>query len=278
MSICSAQLKKWFKTPLGRRLLSEELSALQQILPHLFGYHLLQIGNLWDGRLLESSRIKHRCVLSLELQECIDFKKNTFIYSEIAHFGNSPTDTIYKPYSSVFAKADALPFAQYSLDVVVLPHILEFEENPHDILREVERILIPEGHLIILGFNPMSLWGIWHWFFAGREIAPWCGKFLSILHIKDCLSLLGFELKKQKTLFFALPFQNERFSRYITFLEKIGLHWTGNFGAVYLLVAKKRVTTLTPIKSNWLTQPTLVAGAIGTHFNDNSTNKNSLQQ
>ncbi|EDN72522.1 hypothetical protein BGS_0156 [Beggiatoa sp. SS] len=82
--------------------------------------------------------------------------------------------------------------------------------------------------------------------------------------------MLGFELKKQQTFFFALPFQNERFRNYTTFLEKIGSHWTGNFGAVYLLVAKKRVTTLTPIKSKWLTQPALVAGAVGTtHFKEN---------
>jgi len=272
MGSSEAQLNRWFETPLGRRL-----STLQQILPHLFGYHLLQIGSLWHGRLLESSRIMHRCLLSLEVQELISLKNNAFRHSEIQKFRNLPTDTIYKPYSSVFAKADALPFAQDSLDVVVLPHILEFEDNPHEILREVERILIPEGHIVILGFNPMSLWGIWHWFFARRETAPWCGRFLSFTSIKDWLTLLGFELKKQQTFFFALPFQNERFRNYTTFLEKIGSHWTGNFGAVYLLVAKKRVTTLTPIKSKWLTQPALVAGAVGTHFNDNSTREQSLQ-
>lgn len=276
MGIRSAQLNRWFETPLGRRLLSEELSALQQILPHLFGYHLLQIGSLSHGRLLESSRIKHRCVLSLEAQELSCLKNDDFRNSEILNFRNSPTDTIYKHYSSVLAKADTLPFVQDSLDVVVLPHILEFEDNPHEILREVERILIPEGHIVIFGFNPFSLWGILNWFFAQGKTAPWCGRFLSLLRIKDWLTLLGFELKQQETFFFALPFQNERFRNYTTFLEKIGPHWTGNFGAVYLLVAKKRVTTLTPIKSKWLTQPTLVAGTVGTtHFNENSSRDQS---
>ncbi|RKZ91857.1 MAG: methyltransferase [Candidatus Parabeggiatoa sp. nov. 1] len=242
----SAQLQTWFETPLGKRLLNEEAAILQQILPQLFGYHLLQIGSVGYGYLLESSRVRHRCVLSRS------------------------TNTICQPYSSVYAQADALPFAKDSFDVVVLPHVLEFNDNAHDILREVERILIPEGHLVILGFNPFSLWGMWRWFFTRRENAPWCGRFLSLLRIKDWLALLGFELKEQQSFFFALPFHNDRFRVYTTLLEKIGSRWAGNFGAVYLVVAKKRVTTLTPIKPKWLTQPTLVAEAIGTSFKENT--------
>jgi SAM-dependent methyltransferase len=246
MGIHTAQLNRWFQTPLGKRLLSEETCILQQILPQLFGYHLLQIGNVGHGRLLESSRIMHRCVSSLS------------------------ANTICKPYSSVYALADALPFAQDSLDVVVLPHVLEFEENPHEVLREVERVLIPEGHVVILGFNPVSLWGIWRWFFARRETAPWCGRFLPQLRIKDWLALLGFDLKKQQTFFFALPFHSDRFKNYTKSVEKIGSRWAGNFGAVYVVVAKKRIATLTPIKSRWLTQPTLVTEAVSTHFAKNS--------
>ncbi|EDN72524.1 hypothetical protein BGS_0158 [Beggiatoa sp. SS] len=90
MGIRSTQLNRWFETPLGGRLLSDELSVLQQILPHLFGYHLLQIGSLWDGRLLESSRIMHRCVLSLEVDELRSSKNNAFRHSEIHKFINPP--------------------------------------------------------------------------------------------------------------------------------------------------------------------------------------------
>jgi SAM-dependent methyltransferase len=241
---CSAQLKRWFQTTLGRRLLGEEAAALQQILPHLFGYHLLQIGSIGHGYLLESSRIRHRCVLTLS------------------------ANTICKPYSAVCALPDALPFAHDSIDVVVLPHILEFEKNPHDILREVERILIPDGHVVILGFNPVSLWGVWRWLFARRETAPWCGRFLPPSRLKDWLALLGFDLKKQQTFFFALPFYNDRFKT--TLLEKIGSRWADNFGGVYMLVAKKRVATLTPIKPKWLTQPALITKeVVGTHRQEN---------
>ncbi|OQY50442.1 MAG: hypothetical protein B6247_21570 [Candidatus Parabeggiatoa sp. nov. 2] len=139
-------------------------------------------------------------------------------------------------------------------------------KNPHEILREVERVLIPEGHVVILGFNPVSLWGIWRWFFARRETAPWCGRFLPLLRIKDWLALLGFDLKKQQTFFFALPFHSDRFKNYTKSVEKVGSRWAGNFGAAYVVVAKKRIATLTPIKSRWLTQPTLVTEAVSTHF------------
>jgi SAM-dependent methyltransferase len=243
---CSAQLNRWFQTSsLGRRLLSEEAAALQQILPHLFGYHLLQIGNIGHGCLLESSLIRHRCVSSS---------------SRTANTIN----TICDPYSGVYALPDALPFATDCIDVVVLPHLLEFEKNPEDILREVERILIPEGHVVILGFNPMSVWGVWRWLFARRDSAPWCGQFLPLSRIKSYLAPLGFDLEKQQIFFFALPFFNKRFKNVLE-----SLPWAGHFGAVYLLVAKKRVATLTPIKSKWLAQPTLVTDVVGTPIKEN---------
>ena len=230
-----AELNRWFETPLGQRLLSEEAHVLQQVLPHLFGYHLLQIDCIGHGYLLESSRIMHRCILTRDANTMIN-----------------------KPYSKILALADALPFAHDSLDVVVLPHILEFEDNPHEILREVERVLIPEGYMVILGFNPMSLWGAWHWIPTQRKTAPWCRRFLPLLRIKDWLALLNFEVTEQQTFFFTLPFYSGHPNNYTKYLEKPGLHWTSNLGAVYMLVAKKRVVTLTRIREpRWLAQPAL---------------------
>ncbi|MDM8568549.1 methyltransferase domain-containing protein [Thiotrichales bacterium HSG1] len=237
MSDYTVQLNRWFETSLGRRLLSAETDMFQQILPHLFGYHLLQISSVGYSSLLTSSRIKHRCVLSRS------------------------ANIIGTPYTSIYGLADTLPIAHDCIDVVVLPHVLEFEVNPHEILREVERVLIPEGHLVILGFNPISLWGM-----RMRHHIPWNGKFLSLLRLKDWLALLNFDILEQHIFFFAVPFHNERLRKYTIFIEKIGFQWTKNFGAVYVLVAKKRVVTLTPIKPKWLAQPTLVTEAVGTSF------------
>ncbi|MCV6639613.1 class I SAM-dependent methyltransferase [Candidatus Albibeggiatoa sp. nov. NOAA] len=240
MGTCLAELYHWFATPLGERLLQSEARLMQQILPDLFGYHLLQVGNIGYGKLLESSRINHRCILCL---------RNP-------HFED--------PYSILHASADNLPFASDSVDVVVLPHVLEFEEHPHQILREVERVLIAEGHVVIIGFNPVSLWGLWHRFISRRKQAPWCSQFLPVLRVKDWLALLEFEKVQQHTLFFAPPF----YSHWVTMkrLDKFGSRWGKDFGAVYVLVARKRVATLTPIKPKWTAEPVMVSTPIGSRL------------
>jgi ribonuclease HI len=195
--LCLIRRTRWFNTPLGQRLLNEETAFLKQILPNLFGYHLLQVSNIGQGCLFESSLIRHSCILN----DVIDYPIQKF--------------------SNVYGLADALPFAQDSLDVVLLPHVLEFAENPHDVLREVERVLIPDGYVVILGFNPFSLWGLWSK--LGSKTAPCCGNFLSLLRLKDWLALLGFEIQQQE-----------------------------NLGRVYIVLAKKRVANLTPIKPKWI--------------------------
>ncbi len=235
MSLRSAHLNTWFLTPLGERLLHAETVEMQRHLPQLFGYHLVQVGGVGQGDLLQSSRIMRRYVLSYYLE------------------------TVPPPYTLIRSELDCLPLAADSIDVIVLPHVLEFEDHPHEILREVERVLIPEGIVIILGFNPISLWGIWRWFLAKGQTAPWCGKFMTQLRVKDWLSLLGFEKIEQRTFFFAPPFQNHYLQT--TWLENIGNRWFYNFGATYLLIAKKKVTTLTPIKPKWL-YPTVLVGGV----------------
>lgn len=236
MGTRTAQLNAWFESQLGNRVLQMEIQCLSTILPKLFGFHLVQIGSIGHGRLLENSRIRHKCVLSRSL------------------------DT---PSTCVYARATALPFANDSVDVVVLPHILEFEDHPHEVLREVQRILIPEGRVIILGFNPLSLWGLWHWFLLKKEVAPWCGHFLPILRIKDWLALLGLDVVTQHTFFFSLPVQRQRFVKTAQHLDQWGERWLPNMGAIYVLVACKRVLPLTLIRPRWQ-QPRLVtSGVVG---------------
>jgi SAM-dependent methyltransferase len=236
----AAQLDSWFKTTLGQRLLKTEVDVLQKILPRLFGFHLLQIGGTGQGILLDSSRIRHRCIVN-----------------------RSVINTLPACYSQVCSEFSALPFAQDSIDVVVLPHLLEFEAHPHEILREVERILIPEGYLVILGFNPFSVWGTLRWFLKKRE-GPWHSQFLSAFRVKDWLALLGFDLIEHHTFFFSPPFQKNYYIDY-QFLEFVGNRLAWNFGAVYVLVAKKRVTLITPLRLPWYEPQPLVSGVSANH-------------
>ena len=161
-------LQQWFDGRLGNSVLSMERNQVSRILPDLFGYHILQVGQRADAHLLDSSRIHHRIVTS----------------------GIATAGTAQNPH--LVCKCTALPVATESMDVVVLPHLLEFAENPHQILRETERALIGEGHVIILGFNPWSLFGLWRLFLAWRDQPPWHGRYIGLTRLKDWLTLLGF--------------------------------------------------------------------------------------
>lgn len=144
-----------------------------------------------------------------------------------------------------------LPFAANSIDLVVMPHILEFNDNPHQILREVERILIPDGQLVITGFNPISLWGL-------RRHLPNCpeglltkGSFISVLRLKDWLQLLSFEVDRGNFGCYAPPFRRQRWLKHWHFMEAAGDRWWSFAGGVYLLRAIKRVHGMRLILPPW---------------------------
>ncbi len=99
------------------------------------------------------------------------------------------------PQGQLTVSLQALPIRSESVDVVIMPHILEFTEDQHQLLREVDRILKPEGRLYYLGFMPLSLFGLLHYWPGNRDRAPWCGHFVSQHKMLDRLSLLNFEAK-----------------------------------------------------------------------------------
>ena len=136
-----------------------------------------------------------------------------------------------------------LPFASQSLDLVVLPHVLEFADEPHQVLREVERVLIPEGQLIVCGFNPASLWGIRQVTgrVTGAHFLPLDGEFISLPRLKDWLKLLNLEVNRGHFGCYAPPFATEKWLNRFAFMEKAGDRWWPYFGAVYIVQAVKRV-------------------------------------
>ncbi len=228
------ELRAWYGHGLGMLLLDIERGHLDEVLHDLFGYHLLQVGCFHGQDLLAASRISHRVVLDADIA-----RQNV-------------------PSSPVCGCADELPIATDSVDVVVLPHTLEFEPDPHRVLREVERVLIAEGHVVVLAFNPWSLWGVWRWVLARRGIPPWSGRFLGLIRIKDWLALLGFDVVLVRQYFFRPPLQRDGVMRRLMFMEKIGARLWPRLSGAYMVVARKRVTTLTPIKPRWRPRRSLV--------------------
>lgn len=237
-----SQFQNWYATSLGKRFSQSEQHILEKYLPDLFGYYLLQCGcpevkaEKTAGNWLKSSRVSS--------QFCMDYHINQGV--------------------SCQADLPHLPMKSDSLDIVVLPHVLEFSTEPHQVLREVERVLIAEGHVVILGFNPWSMWNLFRVFHIWKKPSPWNASFLAASRVMDWLALLGFDVVQRQGYFYQLPIQNEKISKNMRFLDKLGHRMWSNLGAGYVLVARKRVETLTPIRPRWRSQRQVVTGGFET--------------
>ena len=143
---------------------------------------------------------------------------------------------------------------------MVLPHTLEYEPEPHEILREVGRILSAEGHLIVLGFRPLSSWGLRH-LFAKDGFPPGLERMIGEGRLRDWLKLLGFEIVDARRYLFTLPWGSSAPSSQ-SFFERSGQYLWPMFAGGYLIKARKRVYTLTPIRPRWRLRPKVVGGLI----------------
>lgn len=217
--LSAKSLSEWFATPQGAYVLAREQAYFDRTVSDIFGYNALQLG-LPDHDFLRSNRMPLR--LSAGNQS-----------------GNA-----------VRLVCTELPFDSDSLDLVLLPHVLEFSEHPHQVLREVARVLRPEGNLIISGFNPRSLWGLQR-ALVRRRGYPWQGQFIALPRIKDWLALLGFEVAGGRFAAYAPPFHTTRWLERFAFIEAAGDRWWAVSGGVYFVHAIKRVHGMRLIKPKW---------------------------
>ncbi|MFI4938567.1 MAG: class I SAM-dependent methyltransferase [Candidatus Berkiellales bacterium] len=221
----------WYQEVVGSRLIAAESIELERFLKTLYGYHLLFLGEGGLTKLVDSSSISHRILLD----PCAE--------ADIPGI------------SSLRGDLDVFPLRTDSVDVVVLAHVLEHVANPHEILRETQRVLIPEGHIIISGFNPFSCWGIWHAYKKMTGKMPRQGKMLSHNRLKDWLTLLNFQIVGGELFYFRPPVTHQGLHQKLGFLEKWGQKFWPFLAGAYTLHAIKRVVPLTPIRARWRTEP-----------------------
>lgn len=213
-------LAEWLATPLGSYLIQHEQAYYDREVADIFGYNAIQLG-LPQYDLLRNNRMPLRLCSAREYP------------------------------ARLRAAPDFLPVASQSIDLVLLPHVLEFSDHPHQILRETERILMPEGQLIISGFNPFSLWGMARHLPGFRDALPRDRKFISLLRIKDWLELLGLEVIGGRMCCYVPPLQRQAWLQHFRFMEAAGDRWWALAGGVYFLRARKRVHGMRLITPAW---------------------------
>jgi hypothetical protein len=125
-------------------------------------------------------------------------------------------------------------------------HVLEFMEDPSLLLDQIYQALVPQGQVLIIGFNPLSLWGLAQYFKSSKEF-PWGGKFHSQMHIKTLLQKTGFSLLAKKTLCFRPPILNRKIWHSLLVMEPLGQFLLPDLGGVYFLSARKKVFGMNPI-------------------------------
>lgn len=228
----------WLQTPLGQSLLAQEMRLVETALEGLFGEQCLQLG-LWGGTTTFTRFARTQRATTL---------------ADPDHVG--PADD-----PAAWCQLHRLPVASQSIDVVLLPHTLDYsDDRSHAILREADRVLTPHGHLLVLGFKPGGLWGLRR-LVPGAAMPPGAGRLISEGKLTDWLQLLAMHVHGQTRYFFRWPLPgNKRPSS--PAWESRGRRFWPELAACYMLVAQKRVGTLTPVKQPWRTRPKVVGGIV----------------
>lgn len=210
----SVELESWYERDGGQYVLETVRARLESILDTSFGYHLVQIGPLRAQPLFDKSRINHRIYCS----------------------GSAGGDV------GLVACAEELPLESDSVDTLIALHCLDFSTQPHQALREMQRVVTPQGKLIIIGFNPYSLLGATLRLrrLAGNELwrnhAP-----LGSQRLSDWLHLLGCQIESQHNLYTVPPMGGGRLKRWLTSADQWSSRHALPFGGVYVLHAIKQV-------------------------------------
>jgi SAM-dependent methyltransferase len=237
----------WLQTPAGQYLLAWERAQLDKTVSDIFGYHALQLGLAQlDG--LHTNRMSHQW-LALDRAGLV-----------VSSTARAPT---------LLSEYTALPFPSSCLDLVVLPHTLEFSADPHATLREVERVLVPEGRVVICGMNPTSLWGfnqsrghLYQRLGYDRLFLPKGGDFIGYLRLRDWLGLLSFEVEKGEFGCYRPALRSEKWLQRYEWMDRVGARWWPIFGATYFLVAVKRVRGMRLLEPGWKPKQVLVGKSV----------------
>jgi len=248
-------LTEWLKTPPGEYLLAWEREQFDQAVSDIFGYHALQLG-FTELDTLRANRMPDQWLAAASLLHAANHGTALDASSSLPEAARA----------ALVTDAGALPFAANSLDLLVLPHTLELSQDPHATLREVERVLVPEGRVVISGLNPTSLWAMrqrrahfYQRFGRCDLFLPEAGEFIGYWRLRDWLRLLNFEVESGRFGCYRPSFETDKWLSRFEWMDKAGGRWWPIFGAVYFLVAVKRVRGMRLLEPTWKTRKTVAA-------------------
>jgi hypothetical protein len=242
-----ASVHDWLDTPLGAALLAQESRIVEEAFDGIFGEQCLQLG-LWGDR---QTFLKHSRT-----------QRKWLIEQGPAGAANPVGAASAATRPDAVGQFHRLPVQNDSVDCVLLPHVLDYSDRPHAILREVDRVMTAHGNLAILGFKPGGLWGIRR-LVRGAELPPGAHNLVAERRLRDWLQLLDMRIVGIQPYFFRWPIPGRRGATAERW-ERRGRNWWPAFAACYMLTAQKRVSTLTPVRPFWRAKPKPVAGLAGT--------------
>ncbi len=261
-------MQSWLETPPGEYLLAWERAQFDAVVADIFGYHALQLG-LAPLPALQANRMPHRWLAVPTPGNSLD---------SVSSVTSDAINQALQPVADLVTDFAALPFFENSLDLLVLPHSLELSPDPHATLREAQRVLVPEGKLVVCGFNPMSLWGLKqaraHLYrrlsrtvsgesgteatsqtptggSLGTLFLPEAGEFLGHRRMKDWLRLLNFEIESDQFGCYRPAVRSDKWLQRFAWMDKAGARYWPILGAVYMVVAVKRVHGMRLLSPNW---------------------------
>jgi SAM-dependent methyltransferase len=215
----TAMCRRWYATQAGQATLAAVQATVTRMTADVFGYYALETGVLAGKQnFLSESRIASHFSLGTVLGESV----------------------------SAVGTPEHLPFDFTNLDLVVASHALDCTPQPHQVLREIERVLVPEGHCILIGFNPFSFRGLgqlryWH----RRKQMP-CHTY-STFRVREWLNVLGFEVLETVSVGFCPAFGGEQLFQHTRWLDALGDKFKLRVGNVMIIHAQKKVSNMTPL-------------------------------
>jgi SAM-dependent methyltransferase len=226
-----ARFEHWFESLAGQKILPIQQSMVDDVLAHSFGYHLLQLSVSRSAELYTECRVQRQ------------FRCHPLPIPIVP----TPSSEIAMPMcQAVMCDFEQLPFEGDSLDVVVLHHVHELVDNPHQLLREIHRVVVANGRLIIMGVNPWSLRGLYARVMRYRSPAVWHNQIISCRRMDDWLGLLGFKVSKVEYGFKSPKVLSQSTNGLI---KRLLAAWP--FGGIYMMSAVKQQAGMTFVRPVW---------------------------